>query len=450
MSFVLPVLLWLLPLAAIPVVLHLLTLHRLKTVELSTYRFLFDSYIQQRRRMQFLEALLALLRTLFLALVVLMVAGPVLNAAGGLLSVGQGSVHVVLMVDCSPSMHAGTEGQTAFDQARTAARGLLKNLRDEDTLTVLQVSGTEPKQVYSGYLRRPGAERRPGADSDPKKTADEVVDLLTVGALRGDIFAALQKAFPEAQKRPNTHFFLISDCQASGWREVRDQGLKGLVPDHTPFAVVNVGTDDLPNRAVLGDVPADTGAVVGLPYFFQARVVNTSKTETADVTLSLVLKEKEAGRASLTLKPGQAVVHRFPYTPREPGPLRGRFEITGSPADHFPDDDHYRFALNVAPQIRAVIVDGQAPGAGRPEQRGCKRSALSECRADLRGPCGVPGQAGGGRGRRLGAAVRGPRGFRGGADAGGGRPAAGRAEGCRHGRVGQLRGVAGAAVRRPA
>ena len=41
--------------------LHLLTLHRLRTVELSTYRFLFDSYVQQRRRMKFLEALLALL-----------------------------------------------------------------------------------------------------------------------------------------------------------------------------------------------------------------------------------------------------------------------------------------------------------------------------------------------------------------------------------------------------
>ena len=59
--------LWIfLPLAAIPIILHLLTLFRLRTVELSTYRFLFDSYVQQRRRMQFLEALLAMLRTLFL------------------------------------------------------------------------------------------------------------------------------------------------------------------------------------------------------------------------------------------------------------------------------------------------------------------------------------------------------------------------------------------------
>ena len=39
------------PLAAIPVLLHLLTLHRLRTIELSTFRFLFDSYVQQRRKL---------------------------------------------------------------------------------------------------------------------------------------------------------------------------------------------------------------------------------------------------------------------------------------------------------------------------------------------------------------------------------------------------------------
>ena len=66
-------LLYFLPLAAIPIALHLFTLHRLRTVELSTFRFLFDSYVQQRRRMKFLEALLAVLRTAFLALLVMVV-----------------------------------------------------------------------------------------------------------------------------------------------------------------------------------------------------------------------------------------------------------------------------------------------------------------------------------------------------------------------------------------
>ena len=58
-----PALLWLLPLVAIPVVLHLLNLFRLRTVELPTFRFLMESYVQQRRRIRLLEWLLMLLRT---------------------------------------------------------------------------------------------------------------------------------------------------------------------------------------------------------------------------------------------------------------------------------------------------------------------------------------------------------------------------------------------------
>src|SRR5438874_7187134 len=107
------ILLWALPLAAIPILLHLLTLHRLKTVELSTFRFLFDSYVQQRRRMQFLEALLAMLRTAFVLLLVLAIARPVIKHWGSLFQSGSGR-EVVMLVDCSASMNAQTGGVSAF------------------------------------------------------------------------------------------------------------------------------------------------------------------------------------------------------------------------------------------------------------------------------------------------------------------------------------------------
>src|SRR5437764_2022066 len=95
-----PALLWFLPLAVLPILLHLLTLHRLKTVELSTYRFLFDSYVQQRRRMQFLEALLAALRTLFLLLLVLLVCRPAVRHWNQLFHQGSGR-DILMLVDCS-------------------------------------------------------------------------------------------------------------------------------------------------------------------------------------------------------------------------------------------------------------------------------------------------------------------------------------------------------------
>src|ERR1700739_3554952 len=88
---------WFVPLAAIPLVLHLLTLHRLRTVELSTFRFLFDSYVQQRRRMKFLEALLAALRALFLLLLVLVCSRPVVKHWSALFGSGAGRDVVMLV-----------------------------------------------------------------------------------------------------------------------------------------------------------------------------------------------------------------------------------------------------------------------------------------------------------------------------------------------------------------
>jgi hypothetical protein len=354
MPFLHPALLWLLPLAGIPILLHLLTLHRLKTVELSTYRFLFDSYIQQRRRMQFLEALLAMLRTLFLLLIVMMIAGPIFSAHSALFGAGAAGRDVVLLVDCSASMNARSGGLSAFDRAKSAALVVAKSLGTEDRLTLIQV-GAQPRERFSHFT------------SDAKGIEEEIAGLQTTSS-RGDVFAALMHLCgPDASKRTNPLVYLFTDCQASGWREVKNQGLEGLIPDKTPFVVVNVGAaDDLSNRAVIGDAPRRGRAVAGLPYLLQPRVINYSKTETAEVTLSVVIEDKEVTRTSLTLKPGETAVRRIPYTPREPGVLRGRFEVASTTPDRFPDDDRYLFTLNVSPRIPVVIVAGQP--AGQPIQ----------------------------------------------------------------------------------
>jgi len=58
--------------------------------------------------------------------------------------------------------------------------------------------------------------------------------------------------------------------------------------------VVNVGsTEDMSNRAVHRRCAAARPAAAGLPYLLQPRVVNTSKTENADVTLSVLIEDKE-------------------------------------------------------------------------------------------------------------------------------------------------------------
>ena len=244
---------------------------------------------------------------------------------------------------------------------------------------------------------------------------------------------------PDASKRTNPLVYLFTDCQASGWREVKNQGLEGLIPDKTPFVVVNVGAaDDLANRAVIGDAPRRGRAVAGLPYLLQPRVVNTSKKESAEVTLTVFIEDKEVSRATLTLKPGETAVRRIPYTPREAGLLRGRFEVGRRHGRPLPR----RRPLPVHAQ-RVAAHQGRDRGrpGPRPAGRGRRRGAFPGNRADGRRPRPAGGrQTAVGRRRRLPAAVRGegdPR----------GRPDGGRAEGRPRGGPGQLRRPHAAAVR---
>jgi hypothetical protein len=345
MTFLHPALLWLLPLAAIPILLHLLTLHRLKTVELSTYRFLFDSYVQQRRRMQFLEALLAMLRTLFLLLLVLLICRPVVRHWNELFHLGSGR-EVILLVDCSASMNARTAGVPAIDRAKSVALSIVERLGNEDRLTLVRVV-SRPEEIFSQFAK-------------DAATIREKIEGLKTSPARANLFAALMQVFgSEATRQGKPIVYLLTDCQASGWHEVRNQGLKRVIPEDTPFYVVNVGSNEaVSNVAVLGDAPRRNRVIAGLPIILQPRVVNYSKSETAEVTLSVFVDEKEIARSTLTLKPGEAGTRKVVYVPTEPGNVRGRFEIVGKARDPFPDDNSYLFTLSVVPRIKVLLVNG--------------------------------------------------------------------------------------------
>lgn len=340
-----PALLWFLPLAAIPLVLHLLTLHRLKTVELSTFRFLFDSYVQQRRRMRFLEALLAMLRTLFLLLLIVLFMRPVLKNWGNLFGSegGSGGREVILLIDCSASMNARSAGVSAFDRAKKAAGAVVARLSHEDRLTLIRIGAT-PEELFSRF-------------ATDAKDIQEKIDALQTTSSRANLFAALMQLFgPEASRRSNPLVYLLTDCQASGWQEVRNQGLERLIPAGTPFVVLNVGDNEaLPNRAVIGDAPRRNRALAGQPIILRPRIVNYSKTE-EELTLSVFIDEKETARVPLKLKPGETLTRPVDYLPRDPGLHRGRFEISGKTADRFPEDDRFLFTFAVEPRVKVVLV----------------------------------------------------------------------------------------------
>ena len=274
-----------LPLVAVPILLHLLTLHRLKTVELSTFRFLFDSYVQQRRRMKFLEALIAFLRTLFLLILVLLICRPVVKHWSAMFGGSQTGRDVVLLIDGSASMNAVTEGITSLERAKRAAIAVTDRLSVDDRVTVIRVAA-KPEEVCNRF------------SSDAEAIRNEIESLQATPS-RGNLFAAFSQLFgPESRRLNEPAIYLFSDLQSTGWDEFIDGTSTELIPPDTELTVVNVGSNqEFANVAVVGQSPEDQRAIAGLPIKLNPRVTNYSETESRDIPVSIFIEDKEIASA---------------------------------------------------------------------------------------------------------------------------------------------------------
>jgi hypothetical protein len=126
MTFLQPYLLWLLPFAALPVVIHLLNRMRFRTVHWAATRFLFSANRASTRYARLRQLLLLACRVLALLAMILAVARPLAGGWAGWMLSSSPDVVLILM-DHSASMEARdaetgvTRRQQALDQLATAA-----------------------------------------------------------------------------------------------------------------------------------------------------------------------------------------------------------------------------------------------------------------------------------------------------------------------------------------
>lgn len=340
------------PMIAAPIILHLLTLHKLRTIELSTYRFLSDGEVRSRRRFQFEDLLLAILRTLFLLFIVLALARPTVSHWGALFGGMASGRDVVVLIDASASMSVTTDGRSAMQQAKQASISIIENLPKQDRVTVIRVA-SRPEEVCSRFASNPEAIR-------------ESIEQIEPGSARANWFAALLHTF-QSDRLANPRVYVISDMQKSGWRELQTGETAGLVPDDTEMLVINVGSQrPIENRGVVAGAPDDQHVLAGLPVTLRPRVVNFSQSEVAEIPVSVYADDEEVARKTITVEPGQAAETELIYTPERAGVHRLRYEI---PDDRFGGDNAYRFALSASSEVQVLLVNGH-PSSDPLDDRG--------------------------------------------------------------------------------
>lgn len=190
-AFLHPWLLAALPLAALPLLLHLLARRDPPTVAFPAVRYLLDATREHQRRLRLRHWLLLAVRTLLALALLLAAAGPTLPAgAPG----DHAPTALVVILDNSLSSGAVAGGRRQLEALRDAARDALGRATPADGLWLLTADGVARRGV-AGSLRG-------------------VLDTLTPSAARLDLGESLRQAGAVLSGDPRPgEILLLSDLQ---------------------------------------------------------------------------------------------------------------------------------------------------------------------------------------------------------------------------------------------
>ena len=202
MTFLNPIVLFGLAAAAIPILIHLLNLRKLRTIEFSSLAFLKDLQRSSIRRLKLRQIILLVLRTLLVLAIVIAFARPALRGSMMGLPAGKASAAMVIVLDDSPSMGLRNERGTLFAQAQEAAEDILAQAGENDRIYLLPLS----------TLRSETEHPAEGRDAIGKALRERRVTSVSVPYHEAMAAAReLLKDSPDAQRE----VYLLSDAQAT-------------------------------------------------------------------------------------------------------------------------------------------------------------------------------------------------------------------------------------------
>lgn len=306
MIFPAPIFLYLLPLASLPVVFHLIMKQKKRTVVFSTLMFFHrtDPKLNSHRKIR--QWLLLLMRILLIAFILLALSRPEFVTSMGL----GGKVSVVAIIDNSASMSEGSKydaDKSKLEFAREGARKLLLAM-ESDSKAAVVVSVDDPSiEVVSSLT----------SDTD---LLLESLDKIRPTAATSNASYALSHAFDLLRESTTgggaVHVF--SDMQRNEWaRDLGDVQASGP-PITVYFHKVESAKREGANVAISAVQFPEEKVLPKHPYTIGVVLQNNSDT-TANVRVNSIDNQDQKNTENVLLEQGRAVTLAVKTTPDETG-----------------------------------------------------------------------------------------------------------------------------------
>lgn len=355
LAFLNAALLWALPLAAVPIIIHILNRRRFKKVPWAAMEFLLRAMKRNRKRLRMEQWLVLLLRVLAVLLLVALVSRPQLGG-GGLL----GSItHHVVLLDDSASMRQRSGSSDLFTKAQDRVRKLADDLaqrREGDLFSVVRASRPGEPDLWG---------QRVGGELGSR--AGELVKQLFVSDLAPAYGEALQKTVQRAhtvEQAARTEYYLVGDARSWDWATPEDKprpkllaALSSLQKDKEHVTVLTVGGQH-DNLAVVDVRLLDRLAIAAVPSEFAIEVQNFGLDPSSPTTVSVVVDDQSRITIDVpALAPGERKSLPMGHTFHDAGPHRIEAQLEATESFRF--DDARTLAVDVRDRSRVLLVDGE-------------------------------------------------------------------------------------------
>ena len=364
LAFFNPLLLWALPLAAVPIIIHLLNRRRFNKVPWAAMEYLLRAMKRNRRRMQMEHWIVLLLRTLAVIFLIFLVTRPQLSGTGALL---KSRAHHLVCLDDSASMAQRSGTGNLYKSASNRVHELVGRLVDTHSgdLLTLMVSSQRDRQPVLFAAR---------VNEELKGKVREALSGRRVGdaALNpGELLAAAKKwAAEKDEEARDHHYYLATDSRAYDF--VKDgkpapgvlKHLQEMDPAHGDLTVLLVGPNETGNLGVTSVRRRDRLAMAGTSVTLEVQVTNFGDEPSVATEVAVEIDGKtNVVRPVEPIPAGGHVAIDIEHTFRDPG-YHGI--VATLPKDRYPVDNRGVLALEVIGSSQVLVINGD-PGQ-RPEE----------------------------------------------------------------------------------
>ena len=348
MTLLNPLLLFVLIASAIPIIIHLLNLRKLKTIEFSTLQFLKELQKTKMRRVKIRQWLLLALRTLLIIAVVMAFSRPALRGSLAGFPLG-GSTHarttMVLLLDDSPSTAVRNERGPLFNQEKEMASRILDLMKDGDEAYLVKLSEVKHATVFTA-----------SHSAAPIQQALEQLKPSQTTAPYRDALGVAAKILAES-KNFNQEVYLITDRQATQFVEEKSTlDTTDLFDDNVKLFLADVAsgsTTKLENAGISSATITSTIITQNKPFTLRASIHNAGNSALRNGVVSAYLDRARVVQQSIDVASQNSGNVTLSITPKRRGMLEGYLQIED---DAFEPDNKRFFAVDVPAALRVLAI----------------------------------------------------------------------------------------------